>query len=58
MMYSGVDVSGRSLKQIVSRIERDILQQAFKEHGSLSKVGKIFKVDRTTVARKLKGKSK
>jgi len=54
LMYSDQDVAGKSLKQIVGKIERDILQRAFKEHGSLSKVGKLFNVDRTTVARKLK----
>ncbi len=54
LVYSDVDVAGKTLKQITAKIERDILQRAFKEYGSLSKVGKLFKIDRTTVARKLK----
>ncbi len=42
-----------SLKEIIANVERELLQKALDEHGSLSKVAKIYKLDRTTVARKL-----
>ena len=45
--------SGKSLKEIVSGIELQILQKALKEYGSMSKVAKFFRVNRTTVSRKL-----
>lgn len=46
--------AGRSLKEIVSAMERDFLERALEVHGSIQKVSEIFKVDRTTIFRKLK----
>lgn len=46
--------AGRSLKEIVAEMERNFLERALEVHGSLQKVSKIFKVDRTTIFRKLK----
>lgn len=45
--------AGKSLKEIVSGIEFKILQKALQEQGSMSKVAKLFHVNRTTVSRKL-----
>lgn len=44
----------RSLKSIMADIEYEILQQALKEHGSMTKVANFFQLDRTTVSRKLR----
>lgn len=44
----------RSLKEIISYIEQDILQKALDKYGSLTKVAEIYGLDRTTVSRKLK----
>ena len=44
---------GKSLKEIVAGIERDIIQQALEEQGSVAKVAKMFGVNRTTIFRKL-----
>jgi transcriptional regulator with PAS, ATPase and Fis domain len=46
--------SGKSLKDIMANIEFDILQQAMIEQGSMTKVAKLFRLDRTTVSRKLR----
>ncbi len=46
----------RSLKSIIADIEYDILQQALEEQGSMTKVAKLFQLDRTTVSRKLRSK--
>jgi transcriptional regulator of acetoin/glycerol metabolism len=35
-------------------IEKVLLQKAIEVHGAISEVAKIFKVDRTTIYRKLK----
>lgn len=43
------------LKDIMAAVERDILQNAIKTHGSVSKVAELYQVDRTTIFRKLKG---
>ncbi len=48
--------SNRSLKSIMAEIEYDILQQAMEEQGSMTKVAKLFKVNRTTVSRKLRSR--
>lgn len=45
---------GRSLKEIVGEMERDFLERALEVYGSVQKVSEIFKVDRTTIFRKLK----
>lgn len=45
---------GRSLKEIVAEMERDFLTRALEVHGSVRKVSELFKVDRTTIFRKLK----
>jgi PAS domain S-box-containing protein len=44
---------GKSLKEIMSGIERDIIHEALNSQGSVSKVAKMFKVNRTTIFRKL-----
>lgn len=46
----------RSLKSIMADIEYEILQEALEEQGSMTKVAKLFQLDRTTVSRKLRAK--
>ena len=46
--------AGKSLKSVMAEIEYEILQQALKEHGSMTSVAKFFQVDRTTISRKLR----
>ena len=43
-----------SLDEIMNDLEKEILRKAIEVHGSISEVAKIFKVDRTTIYRKLK----
>jgi transcriptional regulator with PAS, ATPase and Fis domain len=44
----------RSLKSIMSDIEREILSSALEKHGSHVKVAKLYKIDRSTLFRKLR----
>lgn len=44
---------GRTLKEIMADIERDVIRNALKKHGSVAKVARIFGVNRTTIFRKL-----
>ncbi len=48
------DCAPMPLKEIVAAMERDILEKALKTHGSINKVAELYKVDRTTIFRKLK----
>ena len=43
----------RPLKDIMADIERGILRKALKVHGSVQKVAEVFKVNRSTIFRKL-----
>lgn len=45
---------GRSLKEIMAEMESDFLRRALEIHGSVQKVAEMFKIDRTTIFRKLK----
>jgi PAS domain S-box-containing protein len=49
-----VNPRNRSLDEIMNDIEKEILRKAIEVHGAISEVAKIFKVDRTTIYRKLK----
>jgi PAS domain S-box-containing protein len=53
-LYESLDTRGRSLKEIVRDLEREILNGAMEVHGSMAKVAELLKVDRTTIFRKLK----
>lgn len=44
----------RPLKDIMAEIEREILENAVRTHGSLSHVAKLYKISRTTLFRKLR----
>lgn len=48
---------GRSLKEIVCEIERELLRASMERHGSVAAVAKRFKIDRTTIFRKLSRQS-
>jgi PAS domain S-box-containing protein len=45
--------AGKPLKAIVAEIERGLIQDALNIHGSVSKVAKLFGVNRATIFRKL-----
>lgn len=49
-----VNPGNRSLDDIMNEIEKALLLKAVEVHGAISEVAKIFKVDRTTIYRKLK----
>jgi PAS domain S-box-containing protein len=49
-----VNPGNRSLDEIMNEIEKVLLHKAIEVHGAISEVAKIFKVDRTTIYRKLK----
>ncbi len=44
----------RSLREIMAEMEADFLRQAIERHGSVQKVAEIFKVDRSTIFRKIR----
>jgi PAS domain S-box-containing protein len=48
-----VNVEQRPLWEIMSEIERGLIRDALVYHGSVSKVAKLFQVNRTTIFRKL-----
>jgi len=55
MLSAAVHVlENKSLNDIMADIEKEILQKAFHAYGSIAEVAKVFKVDRTTIFRKLK----
>ena len=43
-----------SLKEIVAEMERDFLRKAVEAHGSVQKVAELYKVNRSTIFRKLR----
>lgn len=49
-----VNLGNRSLEEIMNNIEKELLRKAIEVHGTISEVAKKFKVDRTTIFRKLK----
>jgi DNA-binding NtrC family response regulator len=53
-LFESLDIRDKSLKEIVRNLEREILQGALEIHGSMAKVAEIFKIDRSTIFRKLK----
>ena len=53
-LHNELDSGDRSLKAIMADIERQILTYALKKHGSHTKVAQRFKVDRSTLFRKLR----
>lgn len=46
--------NGLSLNEILANIERELLKKALDTHDSILEVAKYFKVDRTTIFRKIK----
>ena len=49
-----VNLGNKSLDEIMSDLEKELLRKAMEAHGTISEVAKNFKVDRTTIYRKLK----
>lgn len=47
-------LQGKSLKEIMAEHELNFLERALEVHGSVQKVAELFRVDRTTIFRKLK----
>lgn len=53
--FAGDIYSGRrTLKEIMTEAEADFLRRAIDMYGSVQKVSEVFKVDRSTIFRKLK----
>jgi len=54
MVPSIITSESKSLGEIMDGIEKDLLKKALEIHGSVVQVAKIFKVDRTTIFRKMR----
>lgn len=55
MTFSSDDIhGGRRFHDIMAEVERDFLLKAIRYHGSVPKVAKLFKIDRSTIFRKLR----
>lgn len=48
------EYEGKGLKEIMAEMEKEILLNALEVYGSIPKVAKAFKVNRTTIFRKIK----
>ncbi|MCR6544918.1 sigma-54 interaction domain-containing protein [Dehalobacterium formicoaceticum] len=49
-----INTADKSFKEIMNEIEQKLLDDAMQKYGSISAVAKAFKVDRSTIFRKLK----
>ncbi|MGF7186871.1 PAS domain S-box-containing protein [Desulfitispora alkaliphila] len=47
-------IENKSLNQIMSEIEKDLLKKSLATHNSVANIANFFKVDRSTIFRKLK----
>lgn len=54
MMSAIAHKETRSLNDILADTEKELLKKAFDVHGSVAEVARVFKIDRTTVFRKMK----
>ncbi|MEZ7195374.1 sigma-54 interaction domain-containing protein [Pseudodesulfovibrio karagichevae] len=50
----GLDVSGKSMKEILAEVEKAVIQTGMKRVGNIAKLADELNLDRTTVFRKLK----
>ena len=46
--------SGQSLKEIMSGLEKQVIQQALDKYGSVKKASEVLGINRTTLFRKLR----
>jgi len=51
---TGMEVSGKSMKEILGEVEKAIILNGMKRVGNIAKLAEELKLDRTTVFRKLK----
>ena len=54
MLHDAPHLETRSLQQIMDDVEKGLLLKAWEANGSVAEIAKNFKVDRTTIFRKLK----
>lgn len=54
----GIPLAGRTYKEIMKEVEDKVLCAAMKQYGSITEVAKEFKLDRSTVFRKIKNLEK
>lgn len=54
MLHDAPHLETRSLQQIMDDVEKGLLLKAWETNGSVAEIAKNFKVDRTTIFRKLK----
>jgi PAS domain S-box-containing protein len=57
-IFEAYNVGQRPFKEIISQIERDLINDTLKMYGSVAKVAEVLQVDRTTVFRKRREKNK
>jgi len=53
-LFESLETRGKSLKEIMGNLEREILNGALDIHGSMARVAEILKIDRSTIFRKLR----
>ena len=46
--------SGQSLKEIMSGLEKQVIQQTLDKHGSVNKASEVLGINRTTLFRKMR----
>jgi transcriptional regulator with PAS, ATPase and Fis domain len=54
MLHVAAELDKRSLSEILDDVEKELLSKALAGNGSITEVARLFKVDRTTIFRKLK----
>lgn len=54
MLPPAIAMDARSLHDIVSDVEKDLLKKALIQYGSINEIAKFYNVDRVTIYRKLK----
>ncbi|GAB6179133.1 sigma 54-interacting transcriptional regulator [Desulfotomaculum defluvii] len=51
---NALNIEDRTLSEIMEDIEKELLKKALDQHGSITNVARMFRMDRSTIFRKLK----
>jgi len=54
LVCSALNIENKSINEIMSEVEKELISKALDKYGSIPKVAEFFKVDRTTIFRKAK----
>lgn len=54
LAHFNINTKNKSLNEIMSDIEKELIRRELDQYGSISKVADLYKVDRTTIFRKAK----